>query len=123
MFRRSDQAGHCQEVGGSSRSEARSAHEDPGSACTETPRAAVAVLSTSPLESARQRGSQPAFHAQLAQTDNLRDVDKDRTAKAEEQVKSDHLLNLHLRAGRCNRGESIGSMAGLKAMVTGAGLR
>lgn len=70
-----------------------------------------------------RRGSQPAFHAQLAQTDNLRDVEEDRTTKAEEQVKSDHLLNLHLRAGHCNQSESIGSMAGLKAKLTEAGLR
>lgn len=70
-----------------------------------------------------RRDSQPAFHAQLAQTDNMRDMEEDRTTKAEEQVKSDHLLNLHLRAGRCDQGKIIGSMAGLKAMLTEAGLR
>lgn len=54
---------------------------------------------------------------------NMRDMEEDRTTKAEEQVKSDHLLNLHLHAGRCDQGKIIGSMAGLKAMLTEAGLR
>ena len=50
-------------------------------------------------------------------------MEEDRTTKAEEQVKSDHLLNLHLRAEHCNQSKSIGSMAGLKAKLTEADLR